>query len=126
MLILVDIDNFDMSHIYLGDRVVNKVKDMKWFQRLGYSTPHYDLVGVYIYVPLKSYLYKSRIEQLAKIECDILDNINMVNVTPSLSMGASLREKSIFVEGISHIIVKISGIWETNETYGLTYKIRYH
>ena len=126
MLILVDIDNFDMSHIYLGDRVVNKVKDMKWFQRLGYSTPHYDLVGVYIYVPLKSYLYKSRIDQLTKIERDILDNINMVNVTPSLSMGTSLREKSIFVEGISHIIVKISGIWETNEKYGLTYKIRYH
>jgi hypothetical protein len=126
MLVLVDIDKLDMSQIYLGDRVTNKVKDMNWFQRLGYSTPEYDLTGIYIYVPLKSYLYKSRIEQLIKVESTILNNINMTSLTPVFSMKSELSHKTIFIEGISHIIVKISGVWETNDRYGLTFKIRYH
>ena len=126
MLILIDIDKLDMSQIYLGDRVINKVNDMNWFQRLGYSTPEYDLTGIYIYVPLKSYLYKSRIEQLITVESTILNNINMTSLTPVFSMKYELSHKTIFIEGISHIIVKISGVWETNDRYGLTFKIRYH
>lgn len=126
MLILIDIDNLDISNIYLGDRVINKIADMKWFQRLGYSTPDYDLSGVYIYVPVKSYLYKSRMEQLIKLERDILGSINTNNLTPTFSLYETLRYKSIFVQGITHILVKISGIWETSDNYGLIFKIRYY
>ena len=124
MIVLIDIDNVDISSIYLGNRITNKINNMKWFQRIGYSTKDFDIQGLYVYVPIKACLYKRRITQLSVIEHKILTSINPCNLEPLFSIKDEVGQRYNNKIISSHeMIIKISGIWENDRNYGLIFKL---
>jgi hypothetical protein len=124
MIILIDIDNVDTSNIYFGSRLVNKIKNMKWFQRIGYSTKDFDVQGLYIHVPIKACIYKSRIKQVYDIEHKILTSINPGNLHPLFSLRNEMEHKyNNKIICWEEMIIKISGVWENDTHYGIIFKI---
>ena len=123
MIILIDIDNVDISSIYLGNRITNKIKNMNWFQRIGYSTKDFDIQGLYISVPIKACLYKRRINKLSNIEHKILTSITPYNLEPLFSLKDEMEQRYHKIISSHEMIIKISGIWENDRNYGLIFKL---
>jgi len=122
MIILIDIDDIKHHNIYLGSRVLNKIKNMKWFQRIGYSTEHFDMNGLYINVPITAHLYKTRMEQLISIEYAILSRVNIDNLLPCYYIKENIERRNC--RKFNDMVLKISGIWENNTNYGLIFKLK--
>ena len=139
-------DEFDLSAITILKRIPNTVIDNSFFRRIVYSTADLSLNGIYILMPLKiaaseQYYNKARlsygvtenteiVQKICSIESTLLE---AVKPSPNALPIPKLREQllsgniRIFATGSqpltdSHIVLKISGIWETDAHYGVTFK----
>jgi hypothetical protein len=71
---------------------------------------------------------KEIIDKLKVIEEDLLKKINIKNKEPQYKIYEQLKNgvlklfNDIGNKNICSFILKISGVWETSENYGLTYK----
>jgi hypothetical protein len=114
------------------------------FIRILYSTPTITLNGIYLFILLnevssEKYYNKNKctfsinshkelIEKIKVIEEKILKKIEINNKIPQFKIFEQLNNGNIkfFCDSISKsnnsFILKISGIWETQTNYGLTYK----
>ena len=137
------ISQFDNKHIFLCDPIKNNIMNDGNFIRILYSTPEYTLNGVYLMVHFNDLTcdkfynkykcnfnianHKDIIEQLKSIEETLLKKYN-TNKIPSYKIYEQVKCGfiKIFTDvGIRQncsFILKISGIWETQTNYGLTYK----
>ena len=143
MNIAVKIKDFDNKNLYYCDPIKNNIMNDASFIRILYSNSFFTLNGVYIYMKLldisceKHYnKYKinynnkkniSQIEGLKKIEQEILDKYQSYK-QPSFKIQEQFDSYYIKLfhpisEKNISLILKISGIWENNTNYGLTYKI---
>jgi hypothetical protein len=68
------------------------------------------------------------LDSLKKIEENILNKIDVKNKTPQYKIFEQLQSGNIKIFNDVHVktncvfTLKISGIWETQTSYGLTYK----
>jgi hypothetical protein len=116
------------------------------FIRILYSSPHFILNGIYLYISLheihieKYYNkykcnfnvldHKDVIESIKTIEENILKCVNIKNKIPMNKIYEQLKNGNIkiFTNDISlktnnsAFILKISGVWETEFHYGVTFK----
>lgn len=139
-------NEFDQSAITVLKRIPNTVIDNSFFRRIVYSTADLSLNGIYILMPLKitaseHYYNKARlaygvtenadiIKQICSIESTLLDALKPASgAVPIPKLREQLLSGSIriFATGAqpqvdSHIVLKISGIWETDAHYGVTFK----
>jgi hypothetical protein len=114
------------------------------FIRIIYSTPLFVLNGIYINIYInhtavdKYYnkfkcsfdvnQYKDVIDKLKIIEEGILKKVNITGKNPQYKLYEQIKNGNIkvFSETFEKInntfLLKIAGIWETNNEYGLTYK----
>ena len=145
------LDNIDEKCLFYYPPVKNTVMDNSIFTRLAYSNEIFSMNGIYLRVRLnifktESYFNKSKyyfnysdnkdeIDKLARIEKIILDKSNIENVDILNKLYDQFMSKSIRVfntemlnnENIEEkkkvdIIVKLSGIWNTERCCGLTFK----
>ena len=71
---------------------------------------------------------KEIIQTISHIEEEILNKINIHNKTIKYNIRNQLKSGFIkiinekYTSSINNFILKISGIWETNKEYGLTFK----
>lgn len=140
-------NHFNDVHVYFDEPIQNIIMDNSKFTKITYSNEHVMLSGIYLSLPIKytksedhykktkiTYDIKSNKELLQgiyDIECTVLNKysnnykIQKKVIYDTLKTGTikffptetnnSLNNKNF--------ILKISGIWENETEYGVTYKI---
>jgi hypothetical protein len=145
MNIVKHIDQYDENYIYFCEPIKNNVMSDGMFIRILYSTPLFVLNGINLFILLNdvttekyynkykcnfnSVNHKEMIEKIKIIEENILKAIGIKNKLPQFKIYEQLKNGhiKIFSDNIEKInnglfMLKISGIWETEIHYGITYK----
>lgn len=143
MNIVKTIDQFNHSSLFFCEPIKNNIMNDGNFIRILYSTNLMVLNGIYLLVKLNDitcekyynkykctfniHNHKDIIENLKIIEEEILKKYR-TNKIPSYKIFEQIRcgYIKLFNEinnlNSTTFILKISGIWETQSNYGLTYK----
>jgi hypothetical protein len=145
MNIVKTIDQYDDNNIYFCEPIKNNVMNDGFFIRILYSTSLFVINGINLFIALNDVTidkyynkyrcsfnainHKQMIESVKTIEENLLKNVNIRNKIPQFKIYEQLRNGNIkiFSENIEKInnnlfMLKISGIWETEFHYGVTYK----
>ena len=148
MFLSLSIDEYDPDCIFTTDSIRNTVIDNSSFIRIIYSNKDLMLNGIMITTPftkftINKYFNKWRcnyrvednaslIQTLYTIEKEILERVDIRHKTPCYKIYEQLSNGfiKIFLEenssqdGLENckILLKISGIWVSQEEYGMTYK----
>lgn len=141
------IDDFNERYIHFYPSVKNTVMDNSSFIRLGYSNSIVKLNGVYVELTIKpksveKYFNKSKyfydyienhneINKIIELENIILEKLHFdryMNKAHKLKEQLMSNNIRVFCNNedqqiiTNKILVKISGIWETENSCGLTFK----
>jgi len=144
MNIVKNIHQYNEDYVYFCDPIKNNIMNNRNFIRIIYSTSFFILNGIYIsiqinYTSVDKYYnkfkcsfdtnqYKDLIEKLKNIEKGLLKKSGILGKIPQYKIYDQLKNSNIKVFSESFdkignpIVLKISGIWETETEYGLTYK----
>ena len=144
MNIVKRIDQYDENNIFFCEPIKNNIMSDGNFIRIIYSTNTISLNGIYLLLNLNditcekyynkykcifnTILNKDIIENIKTIEEHILKKYNIKNKTPQYKIYEQLRAgiiklfNDIGIKQNGDFILKIAGIWETTNSYGLTYK----
>ena len=138
MNIYISLNNLNSKKIGYQKPVRNKIKSYTNFYRILYNEPCYTIYNLMINIPLNSIITNTHnnvyrisftnqlLHYLFMIETDILKNINYITSKRILHnlYNECINKRYIIKanEEIKNITLRISGIWESNENIGLTYK----
>jgi hypothetical protein len=145
MNIVKTLDQYDENCIYFCDPIKNNVMNEGNFIRILYSTPTFVLNGVYLLIRLNDIIvekyynkykcifnvnnHKDVIEGVKTIEDNLLKKINVKNKFAQNKIYDQLKNGNIKIFSdvnpktyVNTFLLKISGIWETETQYGVTYK----
>lgn len=144
MNIVKKIEQYDENNIFFCDPIKNNVMTEGNFIRILYSTNCVTFNGIYLLITLnditseKYYtkyrcnfsvtLHKDIINNIKNIEENLLKKHEITNKTPQHKIYEQLKNGNFKIfNNIDNIhvcsfILKISGIWETTNNYGVTYK----
>ena len=145
MNIILNLNQYNDNYIYFCDPINNTIINNSNFIRIFYLNDIISLNGIYLLINFIDCNYNvyfnkfkynfninSNIEiinNLKLIEENILNKINIQNKQPQFKLYDQLINGNIKLFNIDKINknnclfnLKISGIWETDTQYGLTYK----
>lgn len=142
MNLVKNINQYNENNIFFCEPIKNNIMNDGTFIRILYSTHNILLNGIYLLISLneitcEKYYNKYRCNFNPSNHKDIIDNIKIIeenilkkiNIkkTPQLKISEQLRNGNIKLFNMidqkdSSFIIKISGVWETQYNYGLTYK----
>jgi hypothetical protein len=150
MNICETIENFDINNLYYLDPIKNTVIDNSNFIRILYSNKLFTLNGIYIYLDFTNITFINN-NNRGKYSIDLNNNSNnkiilfIKNLEENILNNSIIKNKiqskkltellsSGYIKNINNtfniknnnnnnFILKISGIWESDFEYGLTYKI---
>ena len=145
MYISTNIEDFNINNVILTEPMKNTVIDNSNFIRIMYSTNLLTLNGIYIVCNISNividfYFQKYKcsfdvnennnfISKIDNFESEILNNIYFNNKNKKKVLSEQVRSGNIklFIEDSNNIechniILKVSGIWESENEYGITYK----
>lgn len=143
MNIVKNIDQYNENNIYFCEPIKNNIMNEGNFIRILYSTNNVVLNGIYLLVSFNDIVcdkyynkykcvfntntHKNIIDSLKIIEENILKKIEIKNKLPQLKIYEQLKNGNIKLfnevnKTSCSFVLKISGIWETYNNYGLTYK----
>ena len=135
-------NQYDENSLFFCEPIKNNIIDDSYFIRILYSTHNVVLNGIYLLITLNNITcekyynkyrccfnpnnHKDVIDNIKKIEENILNKYDNKKI-PNFKISEQLKNGNIKLFNLintsdSSFIVKISGIWETNCNYGLTYK----
>jgi hypothetical protein len=143
MNLVKSIEQYNDKNIFFCEPIKNNIMSDSNFIRILYSTPHFILNGIYLLVNFHDITCE---KFYSKYKCnfnisnnkDTIDNLKLIeeellkkyksNKTASYKIYEQIKAGYIklFTEvgnkSYCSFILKISGIWETQYNYGLTYK----
>jgi len=144
MNIVKTIEQYSDDCVYFCDPIKNTIMNDGNFIRILYSTPLFILNGIYLAVMMNQltverYFNKYKcafdiannmetIYRIKHIEETILSKIKINGKMPQYKVYEQIRNGNIkvFADNIDDVtnkfLLKIAGIWETDYSYGLTYK----
>jgi hypothetical protein len=147
MNLVKTIENFNINYVYFCEPIKNNIMNDGNFIRILYSTSLFVLNGIYISfninnVCIEKYYnkykcifdvneYINTIEKICQLEVNILEKINIKDKIPQHKISEQFKygHIKIFSEYIENnilrnniFVLKISGVWETELHYGLTFK----
>ena len=145
MNVVKRLDQYNENYVHFFEPIKNNVMDEGTFVRILYSTPLFSLNGIYLFfqmndVAIEKYYNKYKCsfnfstnrevcDGLGKIEDTLLKKISIKNKVAQHKIYEQLMNGNIkiFCDGINKqpvmgFLLRISGIWETNNQYGVTYK----
>jgi len=144
MNIVKKLDQFNESCIYFCDPIKNNIMNDGSFIRILYSNNYVVFNGIYLLIELNNLtvekyynkykcffntsIHKEMIDRIYEIEDSILKKINIPNKIAQYKINEQLKNGIIKlyndfpIKPNTSFILKISGVWETNFNYGLTYK----
>ena len=149
MNIVLTHNQFNSNNIYFNEPIQNTVMDNSRFIKLIYSNENIMLNGIFLLLNIKiinkeTYFKKIKISYdiSNSINKEILMNIYNIENNILLKYKSTKKPRSIVYETLNSgvikifpnidkdlnnsnnsFILKISGIWEDDNEYGLTYKI---
>ena len=121
MNLVLDDKNYNVNNIFFYDPVKNTVMEESKFIRIIYSDENIILNGLYIKITIKENNTDLISEFIDNTENNILLRYNNIKIK-MFKLKDQLQyilKKNILN---TSIILKISGIWETEKLIGLTYK----
>ncbi len=144
MNIVKRIEQYDENNIFFCEPIKNNVINDGSFIRILYSTNNVVFNGIYLLITLNDLTcekyyskykcifnvstHKDLINDIKTIEEDILKKYVIEEKIPQFKIYEQLKNGNfkIFTDisnkSVCSFIMKISGIWETQLNYGLTYK----
>jgi hypothetical protein len=149
MNVVLELSQFNINDVYFQEPVKNTIMDNSNFIRVIYSNSIFMLNGIFIRFNLnvltieKSFnKYKCMFDKqynnaeilvISTIERELLSKMNIIGKTPIYRISEQLvnGHVKIFIDNnnttnnkrtSNEFIMKISGIWENEFEYGLTYK----
>ena len=144
MNIVKKIDQYDERYVFFCEPIKNNVMNEGNFIRILYSNNCFTLNGIYLLITLnditcdKYYtkykcnfnpaVHKELINKLKMIEENLINKYNFVDKIPQYKIFEQLVNGNIKIsndigtKSYCNLILKISGIWETQDRYGLTFK----
>ena len=137
MNIVKKIEQYDDNNIFFCEPTKNNVMNEGNFIRILYSTHNFILNGIYLLITFndiscEKYYTKYRCCFNVNTHIDIINNLKNIyeniNKLPQYKIYEQLRNGNLKIftdignKTICSFILKISGIWETEDKYGLTYK----
>lgn len=145
MLIVKQLEQYNNDNIFFSEPISNNIIRNGNFIRILYSTHDFVLNGIYLYISLNNTLIENHynkyrcsfnlysnqpiIEKIKQVEIQLLEKYFIINKTPQYKIHDQfmfgyiklINNTETLNKGCSFIL-KISGIWETEYNYGLTYK----
>ena len=144
MNIVKRIDQYDNNSIFFCEPIKNNVMNEGNFIRIIYSTSNVVLNGIYLLITLNDITcdryytkyrcnfnvanHKEIIDNLKIIEQDLLKKCEITDKIPQFKINEQIKNGNLKIfsdtgnKPTCSLILKISGIWETQNNYGLTYK----
>jgi len=138
------LDQYNEDYVYFCDPIKNNIMTDSNFIRILYSNDIMTLSGIYLIINVNDIFcekyynkykcnfnpnsHKELIENIKNIEEKLLRKINLQNKSPQYKIYEQLTNGiiKIFHEIVSKtnniFLLKISGIWESQYSFGLTYK----
>tara|TARA_A100001015_G_scaffold320853_1_gene448816 strand:- start:427 stop:870 length:444 start_codon:yes stop_codon:yes gene_type:complete len=143
--LLLPINKYQIQNTIFLEPTRNKIINNSYFIKILYSNSLFTMNGIYLYVPLEitnvqsihnnkyKYIFnynqnKSVIQNLINIEETLLNKFNNNKYKRYICKDQLQNEYILTNKNIktSQFIIKISGIWETETTYGLSFKFINH
>lgn len=144
MNIVKRIEQYDENNIFFCEPIKNNVITDGSFIRILYSTNNVVFNGIYLLITLNDLTcekyyskykcifnvstHKDLINDIKTIEEDILKKYPIEEKIPQFKIYEQLKNGNFKIfsdisnKSVCSFIMKISGIWETQQNYGLTYK----
>jgi hypothetical protein len=144
MILVKDIEQYNLDHVCFSNAIKNNVMKNGNFIKILYFNSQFRLNGIYLKINIINYLnenniyrnnyifnpflYEELIEKIKNIEIEILsklgisDKIAEYDLYKKLMSGNIKIMTDIIEEKFDNFIIKISGIWENGNHYGLNYK----
>jgi hypothetical protein len=145
MNIVKNIDQYNEKYIYFCEPIKNNIMNNGNFIRIIYSNEIFILNGINLFLKLSDVFYEKYynkfkcsfnlithaklIDDIKCIEEDLLQRVNIFTKIPQFKICEQLKNGNIklFLENGENLtngdfMLKISGVWETDTQYGLTYK----
>jgi len=146
MNLVKKLEQYDDNFVIFCEPIKNNIMNDGNFIRILYSTDNFTLNGVYLFITLKDVVcekyynkykcifnvnnHKDLIEKIKSIEETILKKLENVfqNKFPQYKINDQFKNGFIKIfqdipnKSNAHFILKISGVWEINSSFGLTYK----
>ena len=141
--IVLNPSQFNIEHIFFCEPNKNNIMNDGNFIRILYANNTFTLNGIYILLKihnlsLEQYFNKYKyvfdikqhseiIDKISNIERSLLEKSN-IKKTPHYKIQSQLKTGNvkIIVDNIdtsnNYLLLRISGIWETETDYGITYK----
>ena len=147
MNVVINENQFDISHIYYTEPIQNIVMENSSFVKLIYSNEYVMISGMYLLLQLKiiskeSYFKKIKITYDLNSNKELLHKLYEIENQILNKYGNSKKPRKIIYETLNggtiklfpnnetdyipatnSFILKISGLWENETEYGLTYKL---
>ena len=148
MNIIFHHNDFDISKVYFITPIKNRLLSNSSFYKLFYTPPLFILNTLYIKIDLKNIFIKQidsklcvsfntdknkqMLYKIKDIESNILNRLPL-HKTKILNCSNQMIKGCLYVNNvyktvnkINTLYVKISGIWESEKEYGLSYKFSYN
>jgi hypothetical protein len=144
MILTKTLEQYNDDSVIFCEAIKNNVMNDSHFIRILYSNEIMTLSGIYLVLCIndltcEKYYNKYKcsfntithlniIEKIKMIEKNILLKLNLPNKTPQFKIYEQLKNGNIKIfheiptNIKSRFVLKISGLWETQYSYGLTYK----
>ena len=145
MNIVKRLDQYNENYIHFCEPIKNNIMNEGNFIRILYSTPLFSLNGIYLFFSMNDVIvekyynkykcsfnnsiHRDICEKISMIEDNLLRKVNVKNKTPQRKIYEQLLNGNVKIFGdvspkqqTMGFLLKISGIWETNNQYGVTYK----
>lgn len=144
MNIVKKIDQYDERYVFFCEPIKNNVMNEGNFIRILYSNNCFTLNGIYLLITLNDIVcdkyytkykcifnpvtHKDLINKLKIIEENLINKYNFVDKIPQYKIFEQLINGNIKISNDigsrsqCNLILKISGIWETQDKFGLTFK----
>ena len=143
MNLVQQINQYNIENVFYSEAIKNNIICDSNFIRIIYSTSSISLNGITLSIPIvtptiEKYFNKYKctfniitnnqiIEQLITLECNLLNMYLCKDKIPQYKISEQMQNGNIhfFANNLKKnnlYILKISGIWFNETTYGLTYK----
>lgn len=144
MYMAIPVNQYKSSNIFFGEPIKNTIIENSVFRRIIYSMPEISFNSINIFLIFKDITIRkfynkwkcifndiSVRNSLINIESNILQKLRLNNKNPVYSITQQIQNNmfKIFSDKIVPgefsnytVVLRISGIWESEKEYGITYK----
>lgn len=140
-------EQYNIANIYYGEAIQNVIIENSLFIKIIYSNNNIMIAGLFILVSLKNitkelYFKKIKITYDININTTMLNRIYVIETEILNKYNSTKKQKKLLYETLSSGVIKlypnkeddilnisnsftlkISGIWESDTEYGITYKL---